>query len=211
MVNTLAAHWRHGLALVLLIGTAALGLSYRWQPPPVNNKPAPANTDSVQLPDVRIDQPHLVVFNEKGQNIRTLQGTQLRHYTTTGTSGDRSEVSDPSMQFLQQRDPEAAAVPWQLTAHSALLTDAGEQIALTGDVTLWSDATAGGRTEIRSEALQLDTARQFAETDKTVNIRARRSEATAPGLKADLANERLLLSSGAAPATRVKETHDVRR
>ena len=70
---------------------------------------------------------------------------------------------------------------------------------------LWSDATQGGRTEILTEQLSVDTAKQFAETDKAVTIRTHNNEAKAAGLQADLANERLLLPS------HVKETHEVRR
>ena len=209
-MNALAMNWRHWLAVVLLIIAAATGLNYRWEPPAALPDPSQIATEAA--PDLRVTQPVLEVFDSNGRRQRQLAGTELRQFDQTHPNQPGySTLSSPRLHFLQQRDPSAAAVPWQLQADQAVLRQDGELIDLAGSVALWSDATAGGRTEIRSETLHLDTRRQYAETDKAVTIRARRSEATAPGLKADLANERLILSPGAHPSSRVKETHEVRR
>ena len=199
----LAGDWRHWLGLVGLLVIAVAGLDYRWVPAAAINPPT-TNTVSAsppdKLPDILVEQPVIDEFDAEGHGGRKLQGELLRHFEAE----KYSEIVNPTVMFEQQKTG-AKPSPWYMTAQFATLTHASNQINLQGDVVLWSDATSAGRTEIRTEQLVIDTARQFAETGKTVNIRAGHSQATAAGLKADLANERLLLPS------RVKEIHEVRR
>lgn len=198
-----AGNWRHWLGLVGLLVVAVAGLNYRWVPAAATN-PSGANAVSAatsdKLPDILVEQPVIDEFDTGGHRGRKLQGELLRHFEAE----KYSEIVKPSVMFEQQKTG-AKPSPWHMTAQLATLTHASNQINLQGDVVLWSDATSAGRTEVRTEQLVIDTARQFAETGKTVNIRAGHSQATAAGLKADLANERLLLPS------RVKEIHEVRR
>lgn len=197
--SLLPANWRQ-LALLgcaLLLALAGLNLD-GWH--------APAGTASAathagdDTPDIIIDQPHIEKFGEAGKRSSQLEGTRLTHYEGT----NRSLLDEPRARFTQVK-PGQKPVEWQLQANSAWLYHDSQNIDLQGNVLLSSDDTPGGRTEIATEQLLLDVDRQYAETDKAVTIRARRSEAHAAGLKADLANERLVL-----PA-RVKETHESRR
>lgn len=183
------------IAAILLLAVA--GLYFRWEPTSV----LPAEPAKTQiLPDTIIKQPVLDVFDDSGRKIRQLHGQQLDYFD----EDNHSIITAPQVQFEQQSGSQPP-VPWQMTANIATIYQASNRIELQGNVQLWSDATQGGRTEILTEQLSVDTARQFAETDKAVTIRARSSEAKATGLQADLANERLLLPS------HVKEIHEVRR
>lgn len=200
---SVTGNWRQWLGLTGLLVVAVAGLNYRWVPALATN-PSSINTVSTapsnRLPDILVEQPVIDEFDTDGRAGRKLQGEQLRHFEAE----KYSEIVKPSVMFEQQK-ADATPSPWHMTAQFATLIHSSNQINLQGDVILWSDATNAGRTEIRTEQLVIDTARQFAETGKTVNIRAGHSQATAAGLKADLANERLLLPS------RVKEIHEVRR
>lgn len=192
----LYANWSQLAWLCALLLFALAGLNFRWQP---SSSPLAAQTPQGDLrPDIIIEQPQIDEFDRSGIRIQQLNGARLEHFD----AANRSLVDMPIVQFQQKGQP---PIPWHLKADTATLLHNSNKIELLGHVILFSDATAGGRTEITTEQLQLDTARQFAETDKAVTIRARRSEAHAAGLKADLANERLVL-----PA-RVKETHESRR
>lgn len=185
-----------GVAAILLVAVA--GLVFRWSPGII---PIAVQAKSaVLLPDTIVEQPVLDVFDDAGRNIRQLRGQKLDYFDTD----KRSVVSAPIVRFEQQNGDQPPT-PWQMTADTATTHQSDNKLELQGNVRLWSDATRGGRTEILTEQLLVDTTRQFAETDKAVTIRARNSEAKALGMQADLANERLSLPS------RVKEIHEVRR
>lgn len=185
-----------GLATILLLAVA--GLYFRWQPADALSS---NQTNKIQLlPDTIVQQPVLDAFGENGRKIRQVQGEQLSYFETD----KHSIITVPQVQFEQQSG-EQPPTPWHMKANTATIYQMNNKVDLLGNVQLWSDATAGGRTEILTEQLMVDTDKQFAETDKAVTIRARSSEAKATGLKADLANERLWLPS------HVKETHEVRR
>ena len=183
------------IATILLLAVA--GLYFRWEP----TSTLPANPAKIQaLPDTIVEQPILDIFDESGRKVRQLRGQQLDYFD----DDKHSVITAPRVQFEQQSGNQAP-IPWQITANTATVFQANNTIELQGNVQLWSDATQGGRTEVLTEQLSVDTARQFAETDKAVTIRTRSSKSQATGLQADLANERLLLPS------HVKEIHEVRR
>ena len=183
------------IAAILLLAVA--GLYFRWEP----TSALPINPSKTQvLPDTIVGQPVLDVFDDSGRKVRQLHGQRLDYFD----DDKHSVITAPHVQF-EQRSGNQAPTPWQITANTATIYEANNKIELQGNVQLWSDATQSGRTEILTEQLSVDTAKQFAETDKAVTIRTRGSEAKATGLQADLAKERLLLPS------HVKETHEVRR
>lgn len=184
------------IAGILLLAVA--GLNFQWH---TFNKPVAAQTNLDSLaPDTIVQHPLLDTFDNTGKKIRQLHGEKLDYFDTD----KRSIISSPQIHFEQHSDGKLPT-PWQLSAETATIYQTSNQVDLRGNVQLLSDATPGGRTEFLTEQLRVDTARQFAETDKAVTIRARNSEANAVGLQADLANEHLLL-----PA-RVKEIHEVHR
>lgn len=185
-----------GVATILLAAIA--GLIFRWNP--VNVLVATQAEAGKLLPDTIVEQPVLDVFDDTGRNIRQLRGQKLDYFDAE----KRSVIAAPAVTFEQQNGNQPPT-PWQMTADTATIYQSSNKVDLQGNVKLWSDATQGGRTEILTEQLLVDTAKQFAETGKAVTIRARNSEAKALGMQADLANERLSLPS------RVKEIHEVRR
>lgn len=189
---------RQLIALVVLILLAVAGLNFHWEP--ANTAGTKPDYNELSPPDAVIKQPVLDMFDNTGKKIRQLHGQQMDYFD----ADKRSVITAPQVWFEQQSN-DKPPTPWQITANNATLYESNNRVDLQGNVRLWSDATQGGRSEILTEQLRVDTAKQFAETSKTVTIRARGSEATATGLQADLANERLLL-----PA-RVKEIHEVRR
>lgn len=186
-------------ALAILLLLAIAGLNFQWEPA---SSLAKRQVDSASLPpDAVIREPVMDIFDDTGRKIRHLQGQQLDYF-----DGDkRSVIAVPHMWFEHQGDDGQPPTPWQITADTATLYQSSNKVDLQGNVHLWSDTAHDGRSEILTEQLSVDTRKQFAETSKAVTIRARSSEATAMGLQADLANERLLL-----PA-HVKEIHEVRR
>jgi LPS export ABC transporter protein LptC len=184
------------IAGILLLAVA--GLNFQWH---TFNKPATAQTILDDLiPDTIVMNPLLDTFDSTGKKTRQLHGEKLDYFDTD----KRSIISNPQIRF-EQRSDNQPPTPWLLSAETATIYQSSNRVDLQGHVQLLSDATPGGRTEFLTEQLSVDTARQFAETDKAVTIRARNSEAKAIGLKADLANEHFLLPS------RVKEIHEVHR
>ena len=177
---------------------AIAGLNYRWEAGSTtaeNQYPADR-----MLPDAVVEDPLLDVFDSTGKKVRQLNGQKLDYYD----SDKHSVILAPRIKF-EQRSGDTPPTPWQMTADTATTYQSNNRVDLEGNIRLWSDATRGGRTEILTEKLLVDTSRQFAETDKAVTIRTGNSEAKALGIRADLANERMLLPS------RVKEIHEVRR
>ncbi|HQQ62609.1 MAG TPA: LPS export ABC transporter periplasmic protein LptC [Pseudomonadales bacterium] len=190
-------NWRQLLGILAILVVAVAGLTYRWQPPA-----AEANTsvsaEPTASPDMVMQQPLLETFDDTGKRSRQVSGQDLMFFSKS----DQALIALPSMEF-QPVGSNSRSKPWQLKADTALLTPKKDSVYLQGSVILWNDNTRNGRTEIRSETLRVDTLRQFAETDKTVTIRGRRSEVRSTGLQADLTSEHLLLTS------RVKEIHEV--
>ncbi len=198
-------NWRQFLGLALLIGVAVGGLNFHWQSFSWNTPTAPrqATASQAAVPDILAQQPLLETFDEHGRLDRHLQGSQLQHYDNR----DETLISEPQLLVNRRNQGNTAQrSPWQLRADTATLRESRNEVDLNGNVLLWNEGKGSdGRMEIRSESLRVDTAREYATTDKAVTIRARRSELHARGLKADLANERLLLTS------RVQETHEVKQ
>jgi LPS export ABC transporter protein LptC len=190
-------NWRHFLGLALLLAVAIAGLSFHWQPPTASLH---GGKTSLQTPDTIIMQPIMDGFDDAGKLNRHIEGDQWQWFEKSA----QSQIRAPRFTLAQQTTQQPAPEPWHLQANAATLFHDRDTLDLQGKVIAQQDSALQGRTEIHTESLHVDIARQFAETDKAVTIRARRSEVHASGLKADLANERLLLPS------RVKEIHEVR-
>ncbi|HSC76313.1 MAG TPA: LPS export ABC transporter periplasmic protein LptC [Pseudomonadales bacterium] len=192
-------NWRQSAVIVAILGLAAAGLNLQWHTTSSNPATTQTNPDDL-LPDTIVGHPVLDTFDNTGRKTRQLHGEKLTYFDTD----KHSIISAPRIQFEQQNE-NRSPTPWQLSADTATIYQTNNRADLQGNVHLWNDSASDGRTEILTEQLSVDTARQFAETDKAVTIRARSSEAKATGLQADLANKHLLLPS------RVKEIHEVRR
>lgn len=192
-----ANSFRQLAAFVAITVLAAAGLNIHWK---TDSLPSASPSQPDQLvPDTIVEQPWLDTFDESGRKIRQLRGQQIQHFEKS----KRSDVRNPVVQFEQQ-SADQPPTPWEITADTATIYQSNNRVDLQGNVHLWSDATRGGRTEILTEQLLVDTSRQFAETDKAVTIRTHGSEAKSTGLQADLAKEHVLLPS------RVKEIHEAR-
>jgi LPS export ABC transporter protein LptC len=186
------------VAIAVIVALAAVGLNFNWRQ---DNKHVPTKSiEASSSPDTIIEKPILDGFNETGKKVRQLRGEKIQFFE----SDKRSIVTSPDIHFEQQGN-DNTSIPWRVTANTATAYQSNNKIELQGNALLQSHATDGSRTEIATEQLFIDTAKQFAETNKAVTIRSRNSEANANGMQADLANKHLVLLS------RVKEIHEVHR
>lgn len=185
-------HWRHIVAVFLLISAAVTGLQLSWHEPESLSQ---APLQAPEPPDLVITQPVLDTFDEQGKHARRLVGTRLEHFEQDG----QSRIFQPQLNFTQQQEGKDP-VPWQLQADQAITQQGSDKIDLQGHVVLSSDATTGGRTEILTDTLLVDTGQQLASTDAAVTIRAQGSEAHSSGMQANLARETLRLNG-------VRESH----
>lgn len=174
------------------------GLQWSWQP---DSQKSPSSTLSAHgIPSTVITGAWLQTFNQQGKLVREMSGDTVEFFDHE----DRSVVTNAAVTVMRN-DGQASTPPWHITANQALLLPAINRMELQGDVTLWRDEPKDGRTSVKTEQLLIDTDRRYAETDKAVTISFRNSQATAIGLKADLAGEHLVLPS------RVRETHVIRK
>lgn len=184
------------LAAVVLLAWA--GLQWSWQPD--SRKKQSSTLPSHEVPATVITGARLQTFNESGRLVRDMSGDTVEFFDHE----DRSVVTSPAVTLIRDDAP-SSSPPWHVTANQALLLPAMNRLELQGEVTLWSDDPRQGRTSVTTEQLIINTDRRYAETDKAVTISYRNSQATAIGLKADLAGEHLILPS------RVRETHVIRK
>jgi LPS export ABC transporter protein LptC len=196
MVN----NWRQLMGLAAMLALAVAGLAYRWHPPAAAVTGTTISTDTMPIPDVVLQQPLLETFDDNGKRSRQILGHDLQYFSKP----DQSIISMPKLEFHSyNKNTKTPNSPWLLQADTAMLTPKKDDAELQGNVVLQNTNPKTGNIEIRTERLRVNTLRQFAETDKAVTIRGRRSEVRSIGLQADLASEHLLLTS------RVKEIHEV--
>jgi lipopolysaccharide export system protein LptC len=137
------------------------------------------------------------------------EGYYFRNARILGTGADGKLLYRIEAERAQQRDGRrvafenvrivytpAAAVPWTLTADTALITDDQESISLSGNVrAIRSDTASETATEVRTQYLELEPARYSAYTNRRVQIIMDAQEISATGMTASLQDNRLELMS----------------
>src|SRR5690625_6698554 len=86
------------------------------------------------------------------------------------------------------------AKPWHLQARKGRVTDDGDVVLLHDGVRAWQNGEHG-LTELTTSELWVEVPREYAHTDKAVNMRAEQGTTDAIGLRAQLGDERIELLS----------------
>lgn len=92
---------------------------------------------------------------------------------------------------------QAESAPWHISAIEGESRQHDELFILQGDVLVWQDDAARGRTELTTQELHFRPQSQVAETDEFVMITQGRSRSQGYGMHGDLKQETLqILSEG---------------
>lgn len=133
-----------------------------------------------------------VLYDEQGRINYTLEAESQIH-----RNDDSTELERPVVQLFP-----AAGGRWNISANSgrilgALVSggDSLERIQLLGQVRLLHENDAGLDTELHTDFLNIDTAREIAETDRDVTLLADALQQTATGMVANLRREEIVFLS----------------
>lgn len=104
---------------------------------------------------------------------------------------DYTLLEQPRMIFSS----ESGVSPWYLTAEQGRINQNGEHVKLLDNVQAQQQSATQGLVELLTSELHLHTARQYAETDKAVKMRAQQGQLDTLGMKAFLSEDRIELLS----------------
>ncbi|MGD8174620.1 LPS export ABC transporter periplasmic protein LptC [Marinimicrobium sp. ARAG 43.8] len=179
---------RTWIGLFLLVALAAL---WDYSPKDLMRDPAPEETRA-HYPQAYIIRANTHRYDTEGQLHYHLLSARVDHFQRIpgqASPQDYSLFLTPRL-TLHGESPQ----PWNLNANLGRSDATGDKIRLTGEVHLWQQAQAG-TTELNTPELLIEPNRQYAETDKTVNMRSPRGRQEAVGMQADLGNDIIELLS----------------
>ena len=104
---------------------------------------------------------------------------------------DYTVLNEPRMVFSSAQ----GTAPWLLTAQSGRIDQNGQMATLSNNVRAFQESNSQGLTEILTSELRIKTAKQYAETDKAVKMRAQQGQLDTVGMKAFLSEDRIELLS----------------
>ncbi len=173
-----------GLALVILT------LVF-WDRSPTE-RPQPSPDDERQFPNAYVDNMRTRVLDEQGRLHYRLSAQRAEHFQADPAgpgADDYSLVDNPDLTMHLH-----TAEPWHLQARKGRVTDDGDVVLLHDGVRAWQNGEHG-LTELTTSELWVEVPREYAHTDKAVNMRAEQGTTDAIGLRAQLGDERIELLS----------------
>ena len=145
--------------------------------------------------DVPLDPVHRGYYLKQARILGTAEDGNLLYEIEAERAeqqrDDRVEFSDVRIQYAPNSD-----VPWVITADAATLREGAPRIALRGHVQILNSGQSSDEdTEIRTQYLELDPEKFFAETNDRVQIRFGSRSVTATGMLASLNDDKIELKS----------------
>lgn len=175
-----------GLAVLLLLLLAAALTG--WLLLHTERVLTPQAPSRARLPDYRLTDVRLRVYDADGALHYRLDAARVIHYPDP----DRAELSAPRLRWY----PRPEAVPWRVQSPQGEILDRGEEVRLLGRVRI--DRAAVGdhaAVAVRTRDLLVWPRRDLARTDAPVSLRSGGAQMEGIGMRADLAQDRLLLLS----------------
>lgn len=153
-------------------------------------------TDAAQrhVVDYYLTRFNAVTMDDAGRPRYQLGGERLVHYSDT----DTMELTAPDVVLFRED-----GANWRARAATGWVSPGGERIELDGDVEIFQGETPEqARIRVQTEHIELQPENNLAQTDAQVTVTGPVSRMTATGLKAYLAEDRLVLLSD------VRGTHE---
>lgn len=170
---------------------------------PGENRAPPLPPEFRAEPDVYLEDGVITQYRGDGTLHYRLNVSRAAHFDRDGADAF-TEIESPVLELHHSRTtPETA--PWRMRSQRGVIrsastdsvdeADVAQEITLLGDVHLRQDRGAGGFTEVRTAALVVYPARQFAKSEQPVMIVTEAGNASAASLEADLRSGRMKLVS----------------
>lgn len=150
--------------------------------------PQPA-AETRRYPDTFMRGIRNVHYDSEGRLQYRLSALELTHYES---------VAEPYSLILKPEiviNSAATENPWTIVAERGTRLPRRQQVTLEQQVHASSLHPQYGPVEVLTENIVIDTARQFARTEKPVTMRSARGVTTAVGLEADIKAGRVELLS----------------
>jgi len=186
------------LAGALLAGLGVLVLLQRSPDTQSNFNP------SETYPQVFMTQVETREFDETGKLQHTINTPRITQYQIdpdTPSDQDFTLILEPKIELYQDSRP----TPWKVSAHQGRSLANSKSLQLTDQVLIEQESSEQGPIAIRTSELWIYPSKQFAETDKAVNMRGTAIQVDAVGMRAHLLEERIELNS------QVRSTYEPKR
>jgi len=168
------------IALVILLVVATTWLSQKSEQPSPTVKTADEG-----IADYFIRDFEGTLTGQDGKPSQLLKANYLVHYADS----DFTDMEKPSLTVYRGDGKQ-----WLVTAERGRMESDGEEVQLTGGVTL-SQRSKQQPIQLQTETLRLYPERHYAETDSAVDIRAPSGHIRGVGMKVYGEEDRLLLLS----------------
>lgn len=152
----------------------------------------PAAEPEQHFPAAYVENMHTRVLDEQGKLHYRLRAQRADHFQEDPAgpgAEDYSVIEHPDLTMHPQ-----TAAPWHLQARMGRIDDQGDLVLLHDGVRAWQDGEQG-LTELTTSELWVEVPKEYAHTDKAVNMRAEQGTTDAIGMRAQLGEERIELLS----------------
>jgi lipopolysaccharide export system protein LptC len=149
------------------------------------------HADGNTFPQFYMKNLHTQEFNTAGTLSHQIRTPLVTFYQPQldNPATDYSLITTPNMIFY----PEDQGQPWYISATSG--RNDQQQLRFDDDVRIEQDSLTHGKITITTSELYVRTQEQFALSDKAVTMRSPKGQMNAVGMKADLTNSRIELTS----------------
>lgn len=179
--------WRALLILTLVVVTLVFVLNHSNSA--VEN--SARNSSPSAKPDYSMLKFNATVMDKNGLPNYQLQALKMDHFQT----GRITQVTEAIFSFLHD-----AQLSWQVAAPQGIIDELGDQVSLSGGVTIaWQHPS--GTTTINTDKLRFVPSANYAETADPVTISDPNGNISATGMRVYLNSDRVMLMS------RVKGTY----
>lgn len=186
------------LGLVVLIGLVAI-----WDFNPEDlMRPVPER--EAEFPHAYLVGSETRRFDTEGRlyhHMVSERADHFQHLPQRSSERDYSLIQKPDITLYGENGPEGgdspqtdAPAPWRVRAEQGRSDANATRIHLREQVRVWQQSEEG-LTELTTSELIIEPDRQFAETDKAVNMRSPQGRNQAVGMRADLGKDHIELLS----------------
>lgn len=161
---------RKRIQTIILCALAALAWQFTQNPVELE-APRASETDILQT---YLHHSEIVRFDTKGKALDSIAAAEVRYYS----GRELAELDLPKVARTIKIDES-----WSVRADRGYINQASQQVRLEGNVLLTHDKND---LQLSSETLELDLRADIAQTNSAVELKQRRGQTQAKGLKADL-------------------------
>ena len=150
--------------------------------------------DSSSFPQFYMETIETREFDHQGQlhyQLNTPQITHVQIDPNSPSNADYTLIKQPQMQFYGDQQQ----APWRLSAQWGRSENNDELLRVYDEVDMQQTSATQGLLQMTTSELRVRVKEQFAETDKAVKMRSAKGQIDAVGMKAQLSESRIELTS----------------